>query len=279
VIGIKRLVAKVQELGKYSDAKKSSPTYQENLLSLGTLFNICACKCFDSGARERSACTCLLASTTPTIEWEFWIDQKTTRNMVIGNIDKGETVRLQKKEKRTSKTSTSCCVDKKLKCDAQVSQSESEMSDDENLINDEELLVDEVSSDEELQVRNVKQYPKLCKAVDRCKISNRNACLIANAVMKYLCLLTAETAIYPAKLHRQRNLWREKKVEKQSKLYIKELICIEFDGKQDVTLAHTSGVRREIKDEHYTIISHPEERYIDHVMPESSKTILPKRSY
>jgi len=47
-----------------------------------------------------------LASKIPTIEWEFWIDHKTTRNMVIGNIDKEETVKLQKKEKKTSKTSS-----------------------------------------------------------------------------------------------------------------------------------------------------------------------------
>jgi len=55
-----------------------------------------------------------LASKFPTIEWEFWIDQKTTRNMFIENIDKEETVKLQNKEKRTIKTSSSCCVDKKL---------------------------------------------------------------------------------------------------------------------------------------------------------------------
>jgi len=50
------------------------------------------------------------------------------------------------------------------------------MSDALNLINDEKLLADEVSCDEELQVRNVEQYPEFCKAVDRCKISNRDAC-------------------------------------------------------------------------------------------------------
>jgi len=54
---------------------------------------------------------------------------------------------------------------------------------------------------------------------------------------------------------------------------IRELICIGFDGKQDVTLAHTSGVRRKIKEEHNGIISYPKERYIDHVMPESSEAI------
>jgi len=38
-------------------------------------------------------------------------------------------------------------------------------------------------------------------------------------------------------------------------------------------LAHTSGVLRKIKEKHYEIISYPEERYIDHVMPESIKAI------
>src|ERR1043165_8512494 len=93
--------------------------------------------------------------------------------------------------------------------------------------------------------------------------------LIANAVLKDFSILTAETAIDPAKLRRQRNLWREKDVEKQA-VDLKELVCIGFDGKQDVTLVQTSGVRRKIK-EHYAIISYPEKEYIDHVMPESSK--------
>jgi hypothetical protein len=40
--------------------------------------------------------------------------------------------------------------------------------------------------------------------------------LIANAVLKDFSILTAETAIDPAKLRRQWNLWREKDVEKQA---------------------------------------------------------------
>ena len=128
----------------------------------------------------------------------------------------------------------------------------------------------EVPSDEESQVRNVKQYPELCRVVDRCKVSNRDACLIANAVLKDLSLLTAETAIDPAKLRRQRNFWREKEVEMQA-VDLKELICIGFDGKQDITLTQTAGIRRKVKEEHYAIISYPENKYLDHVMPESSK--------
>jgi len=44
-------------------------------------------------------------------------------------------------------------------------------------------------------------------------------------------------------------------------------------GNRMLLLAHISGVRKKIKEEHYEIISYPEERYIDHVLPESSKAI------
>ena len=267
---IKRLVIKVQELSKYSDAKKSSATYQEHLQSLENLFDICACKCFDNGARERSACKCPLACKIPALEWEFWVDQKTTRLMFIGKVDKVVSAKLQKKEKRASERSKSLCADKKIKCDTEVTVSESEISDEEEFTTDEEISVDEISSDEDITVRNLKQYPELCKAVDRCKISNRDACLIANVILKDFSLLTAETAIDPAKLRRQRNFWRAKKVEKQT-ADMKELMCIGFDGKQDITLAETSGVRRKVKEEHYAIISYPDKKYIDHVMPESDK--------
>ena len=188
------------ELGKYSNTKKSSVNYEWNLQSLKNLFDICACKCFDSGVRERLACICSLACKIQEIEWEFLIDQKTTRNMFIGNVDKEESMKLQKKLKRLNNASSSCCTNKKLNYDAEVTLTESEISDVEIFFKDDEVLVDEMSSDEEIQVRNVKHYPELCKAVDRCKISNRDACLIVNAVLKDLSLLTTETVIDPAKL-------------------------------------------------------------------------------
>ena len=59
-----------------SDAKKSSVAYQNVLKSFENLFDICACKCFDSGALERSMCKCPVVSKIPAIEWEFWVDQK-----------------------------------------------------------------------------------------------------------------------------------------------------------------------------------------------------------
>jgi hypothetical protein len=112
----------------------------------------------------------------------------------------------------------------------------------------------------------------LCKALDRCKISNRDACLVVNAVLKDLNLLSAETAIDPAKLRRQRSFWREKQVSKHA-AEVQEVTCIGFDGKQDVTFVGKSGVRRRIKEEHYVILSFPNNYYIDHVVPETGKAV------
>ena len=57
---VKKLINKVQGLTKYSSSKKTSVSYQDSLKSLNTVFDICPCKCVDSGVREKSNCTCPL---------------------------------------------------------------------------------------------------------------------------------------------------------------------------------------------------------------------------
>ena len=124
---------------------------------------------------------------------------------------------------------------KKLKCEAELTLSETEISNDDKRSTDEELVFSDVSSEEDISVRNTKEYPELCKAVDRCKISNRDACVIVNAVLKDISVLTTDTAIDAAKLRRQGDFWRGKEVEKHAD-DVKAVICIGFYGKQDITL-------------------------------------------
>ena len=67
--------------------------------------------------------------------------------------------------------------------------------DNEKSTTGDELVVNEMSYGENIRFRDVRLYPELCKALDRCKINNRDACLIVNAVLKDFNLLTAQTAI------------------------------------------------------------------------------------
>ena len=89
-----------------------------------------------------------------------------------------------------------------------------------------------------------------------------------NAVLKDMKLLSAETAIDPAKLRRQRGHWRQKQVSKHA-AEMQKLICIGFDGKKDLTFIEKSGMRRGIKEEYYVIVSFPNNNYIDPVIPET----------
>lgn len=93
-------IEKGNDLRKYPESKRSSTSYQESLSCFSKLFDICSCKCVDGGIRERKDCTCPLECKIPRIEWDFWIDQKTTRKMVIGKIDPFVTSKLQKLEER-----------------------------------------------------------------------------------------------------------------------------------------------------------------------------------
>ena len=90
------------------------------------------------------------------------------------------------------------------------------------------------------------------------------------AALKDLGILSAENCIDPAKLRRQRKRWRNLEI-KQHCDDIKELVCLEFDGKFNITMVNESGLCRNVK-EHYVIVSYPDGKYVDHVMPDSSKS-------
>lgn len=273
IIRIKRLMKKVHDLEKYSDLKRSSLTFQGKLNNFKNVFDVCTCKCFDAGIRNRSGCTCSLPLKIPQIEWNFWIDQKTVRSMIIGKLDREATLILHKRENRKYIESKSAEA-LSLEIESEIVQDNDDDDDNVNILDEEYASSEnEISSEGKYEsVQNRNKYQELCKAVDRCKMSNRDACLIVNAVLKDLNMLSSSTILAPSKLRYQRNMWRSKLVQEHA-IENKELYCIGFDGKQDITLGESSGCRRTLKEEHYAIISFPGNKYIDHVVPESSKSV------
>lgn len=277
VMRIKRLIMKIEGLRKYTTDKKASSNFQKQFDSIENIFDICSCKCFTRGIRDRPHCTCPLASKVPLSEWEFWIDQNTRRQMIIGKLDHKVNRKLECRSKRRKLSSTDVCkagelLDDLLFDNMLDTELDNTIDDNDFEIPSQESVSDENESDTDYHVtyRNTHEYPELCKAMDRCKISNRNACLIANAMLKDLGILTPVNAIDPAKLRRQRKAMRKNAIDCQD-LETKELICIGFDGKRDMTVVNKSGIRRSIKEEHYTIVAFPPGNYVDHITPESSK--------
>jgi len=274
-VHIKRITDKVNQLEKYPMSKRSSQSFQEKVHGFNNLFDVCTCKCFDTGIHDRSSCKCPLPMKIPVLEWDFWKDQKSDRRMFLGVVDNETTRKLQNRMKRkhtlpTSSGGASLVTDVASQDSSNDSSHDSEgnqQRDDSFLVDDEEDLS---SEDECFKDQNRIQYPELCKAVERCKVSNRDACILVNAVLKDMHAFSPKTIIDPSKLRRQRELWREKAI-KEHEIACAKFICIGFDGKKDETLVETSGCKRIVHEEHYTIVSFPDSEYVDHVVPESSK--------
>ena len=83
--------------------------------------------------------------------------------------------------------------------------------------------------------------------------------MIANAVLKDLNLQTSETIVNPSKIKRQRKFWKKQEIKLHGD-ETKKLVCIEFDGKQDMAPVHDNKCHRSMKEEHYVKVSFPENK-------------------
>ena len=268
VVRLRRLILLVRDLDKYPLPKRLSVAFQEKVQSFHKLFDVCTCKCFSAGISDRSQCHCKLPLKIPAIEWDFWVDQNTCRKCIIGKVDMTTSSKLARKGKGKSVKVAEDYNDVNDDDDDDDDDKAEEIEEDSD--GDTSMFLSDQSSDDSFSQQNRYKYPELCKVLDRCKISNRDACMIANAVLKDLNLLTSKNIIDPSKIRRQRKFWREQEIQLHSD-DTKELVCIGFDGKQDMTLVEKTNLRRNVKEEHYVLISYPENKYVDHVVPESSR--------
>ena len=85
--------------------KRTAAESLDEIIKYDELFDCCPCNSFDSGL-ARSKCSCV--NKVPLIEWDFWVDQKSDRKMVISSIDKQATLRnlVRKKRKLDDKIRT-----------------------------------------------------------------------------------------------------------------------------------------------------------------------------
>lgn len=70
--------------------------------SSAKLFDICSCKC-----ENITKCTCEKIRKVSKKEWDFLIDQRTARKMIIGSIDLVTTKKELNKENRNLRTTSS----------------------------------------------------------------------------------------------------------------------------------------------------------------------------
>lgn len=264
-----RLFNRMVKVSKYGKGIRTSIVFEEKLTVLDSLFDICSCKCVDIGVRERSNCKCPFSMKIPASEWEFWIDQKTSRKMFIAGIDKVNTTKLLRKAKRQHHSSQ---IGHGMEDANEFEDVQQDVPDQDTSDEDVELDTLNVSDNEIKSCQNRTKYPELSKALDRCKVSNRKASLIVNAVLKDLNLLTELTALDQNKIQRERIYWRTQENIRHA-VNCKEITCLGFDGKTDKTFTMKIGKRIIRKEEHYMLVAFPGGNYIDHVTPKTNRAV------
>uniref|UniRef100_A0A6P7HAI7 Uncharacterized protein LOC114349502 n=1 Tax=Diabrotica virgifera virgifera TaxID=50390 RepID=A0A6P7HAI7_DIAVI len=103
---LKRSLDEMKALNKSFERDQHKQTFSSHLSKFleksGKLFDVCTCKCSDL-----NSCSCVREKKVPVMEREFLIDQRTVRQMMIGNIDLKSTAqnkkRIIRKEKETMK--------------------------------------------------------------------------------------------------------------------------------------------------------------------------------
>lgn len=248
------------------------------------LFDIAICKC------THGMCKCAKEHKVPADEQNFLRDQRTTRLMFIGSVDKVISAKMKRRLER--KLEESARVKRKLDlCDQRCSVS--------NLGNNGLTDIDDlVAADDELnetdQENNViydapsvtslesttttsnkqmrKKLPKLAKICDRFGVSDRAGAAIATAVLEDFGFVSQRESTHVIdryKLRRERKFSRDNLTVTNGPIQ-----TLYFDGRKDKTLKLEKNGRRWyrkiVSEEHITLICEPGEKFLTHVVPDSS---------
>lgn len=288
ILSVRRIVAMILKYhDSVRDLQKSAKTgfqicaqriadFQESAKK--TLFDIAFCKCSDP-----VACNCEKQRKVPVLEVPFLLDQRTTRKMFIGNLDRQETKRrikrlgrdLQRESSRAKKTDQEQSAQS---FDPEEVEYVKKAEEDKASSSDEEYQPPKhlKTSPEPVQQMRL-QLPAFCTAVYRTKTSTRHAALLASSLLEDVGMVTSENTenvIDASKIQRQKNVLATTILaDTDAALKEKKLRALYFDGRQDRTLTlekKKKSVSRVVKkEEHVVLVEEPGSEYLGHVTPES----------
>jgi len=268
--------------GRKSDGKYllKLRTYAEK--STETLFDIAACKCVPG------SCKCPKQNKIPPDEQDFLQDQRTTRLMYIGSVDKVTSAILQKRYGRKVKeqarvrraldfSDQQCSASdfrsdesSDIDCECETDGESTEMANDMNFVSGSGASTSSQGAACSKQMR--RKLPKLAKLCDRFGVSDRAGASIATAVLED-CGVVSQTesgdVIDRYKLRRERKLARERSSDT-----IALVEALYFDGRKDKTLKlekkGSRWFRKTASEEHVTLMCEPGGKFLTHVTPDSS---------
>lgn len=236
------------------------------------LFDISACKC-----PSLKNCTCVAERKVPEEEKVFLIDQRSERQMVIGEIDRKITARREKSyfrkvldESRMTGASNSGTVIN----EAILSETSSSDASDGNESDEYEPCA---STKRRLEAESTEtgnepkiNMTKIALLADKTGVSDRATATIASAVLEAANLINEDNSEGVLDRHKVRRAKKRARTELQlqSKV-IEPLESIYFDGRKDATrIRDGQNHVKIIKEEHISIIQEPGSHFVCHVTPQ-----------
>ena len=268
---IKQYHKKYQGLLKSNRSTKNSAAFQTKMDNFknesNKLFDFASCKC-----KVIEKCKCAKEFKIPPLKREFMKHQRTDRKMFIGSCGLAVTKLLRKRALRCEQRS-------KLLASPSPSEQNSSTSAEEFSFEDFPLSSRTTSPKRKAPEVDIEpsQSPKrphlsnLALACERTGVSDRAAAMIASSVLQHYGIITPDISrhmVDRSKIRRSRNDIR-KQVSSLAKNRAPKTEGIYFDGRKDQTLVNTKKGdtfhRSNVMEEHITLISEPDSRYLSHV--------------
>lgn len=246
---------------------------------LRVLFDVAACKC------NSCICKCSLQDKVPAAERDFLQDQRTSRKMIIGPVDKKTTAMLRKREER--KAIEEIRANKRPLEDVSASSSSAVCASDdktsENCIEDADFNVPALSANRSrVKLPRLTSFARKC---DRFGIGDRAAASLASSLLQDLSLSEVSSdetmpttkdplIIDKSKVRRERTKTQREVTEQEFQDTTLEALF--FDGRDDntLTIETTSDGRqhqRVVKENHLSLVKQPGDEYFGHVTSESHR--------
>lgn len=269
-----------KNLLKVNKNRRNSNSFKEKLLLFQEksrqLFDIACCKCTDF-----EKCTCAKENKVPQAERPFLTDQRGSRAMVIGGLDKKTTEANIKKVNRLIKDHSKMTKESTSEINFGTVEPASLSSNSSYTTNTdasdfEEELPDRLKQSTKKK-KVVKDLSSLGAICDRTGISNRSAALIATSVLQDHGIISEENKdpiIDRHKVSRQRS--KSRKTQKNLRPHV-PLQALYFDGRKDKTRTQAQrGAKKSlniITEEHITLLQEPGSEFIGHVTPSSGSAL------
>ena len=241
------------QFGKSAHYNKKFEVFKEMSLKL---FDIASCKCVES------VCSCPRDRKVPTNERAFLLDQRSCRKMIMGSVDEKETSNLQKRNNRKRKKSESE-IATHSDCESLNLSSSAEDIPPVSVTSDNDYVPTTPRPRPRESEMKMERFLLEC---DRGVVSDRTSARLASAIAQDLGLITPDRnahVIDRSKIRRQRKKMRAAVCGEIGDFKIHSLY---FDGRKD----RTRQGNEYVNEEHITMLSEPNSRYVGHITPNSA---------